>query len=399
MSLSQVETNFWLGALVTTLQGSIFVHYMPQILSQVGLDPAVATATPALDMPFLVHSVITAVLLALPGLVSLGADKVSAPTQSAIALLMSQWEKRLDSKERRVIIAMYDTMMKSDKPIQETLREFDPDGDGKITCWECKQALSHLDIPEDQCETLMGIMKRRFGDTTSLEIETWFDTLQELNLNARLADLDPSQKKQEPRLQHLGNQLQSKKTFVEIFNDLDKNNDGYITEEEFNELLKQKKLKNPLTEQEAHKVFSDADSVNVGYLNLFEFMNMMRKIVRVGIQEIGYGYLPLAWASLTAYWLGFGMEELGLVLTRLPDTFFMETSMTLPQLSATTEVTKLVQAILVAVALPISIGLTQKLCNDNKIDQVRFGLHAAIQVVMAAETLYLMIFASPVLMA
>ena len=94
LSMSQVETNFWLGALLTTLQGSVFVHYMPQILSEVGMDPAIAAATPALDMPFVAHSVITAGLLALPGLLSLAADKASIPLESMITSLRSQWEKR-----------------------------------------------------------------------------------------------------------------------------------------------------------------------------------------------------------------------------------------------------------------------------------------------------------------
>jgi hypothetical protein len=46
-------------------------------------------------------------------------------------------------------------------------------------------------------------------------------------------------------------------------------------------------------------------------------------------------------------------------------------------------------------ALPISIGLTQKLCNDNKIGGLRFGLHAVIQMALAAETLHLMLSSSP----
>jgi Ca2+-binding EF-hand superfamily protein len=285
--------------------------------------------------------------------------------------------------------------MKSNKPLQETLREFDPDGDGMISCWECKQALGRLELPENQCETLMGLMKRRFGNTTTVAIESWLDYFQELYLNARQAELGPSEKKQRSRMRQLGNELPFKKTFVEIFNDLDKDDDGFIPEEDFSALLDKSNLKTPLTDQERHELFSNADRLGNGRLNLFEFMTMMRKIVRVGIQEIGYGYLPLAWASLTAYWLSVGMKELGLSLARLPDTFFMDSSMTLPQIAASTEVVQAVQAILVVGALPISIGLTQKLCNDNKIGGLRFGLHAVIQMALAAETLHLMLSSSP----
>lgn len=384
--MSQVETNFWLGALLTALQGSVFVHYMPKILSEVGIDPAIAAATPALDMPFVAHAVITAGLMALPGLVSLAADKASIPLESMISSLQSQWAEKTDSTERRVVIDLYDRIMKSNKPLQETLREFDPDGDGMISCWECKQALGHLELPENQCETLMGLMKRRFGDTKTLAIESWLDYFQELYLNARQAELGPSEKTQKSRLQQLGNELPSKKTFVEIFNDLDKDDDGFISEEDFRALLDKSNLKTPLTDQERHELFRNADR---------EFMSMMRKVVRVGIQEIAYGYLPLAWASLTAYWLSIGMKELGLSLARLPDTFFMDNSMTLPHIAASTEVVHAIQAVLVIGALPISIGLTQKLCNDNKIGGLRFGLHALIQLALAAETLHLMLSSSP----
>jgi len=395
LSMSQVETNFWLGALLTVLQGSVFVHYMPMILLEVGIDPVIAAATPALDMPFAAHAVVTAGLLALPGLISLAADKASIPLESMINAIRGQWEMRTDSTEQRMVINMYDTIMKSDKPLQETLREFDPDDDGRISCWECKQALGHLKLPENQCETLMRLMKRRFGDTESLAIESWLDYFQELYVNARQAESGPSEMKHTSRLQQLGNELLTKKTFVEIFNELDRDGDGFITEEDFSAMLDKSNLKNPLTEQEKHDVFGSADILGSGRLNLFEFMSMMRKIVRVGIQEIGYGYLPLAWASLTAYWLGIGMKELGLSLARLPDTFFVDQSMTLPHISASTDVVLAVQAVLVAGALPISIGLTQKLCNDNKIGGLRFGLHAAIQVALAAGTLHLMLSSSP----
>jgi hypothetical protein len=93
------------------------------------------------------------------------------------------------------------------------------------------------------------------------------------------------------------------------------------------------------------------------------------------------------------------MQELGLSLARLPDTVFMEPSsiMNLPSISASPEVVQVVQAGLVLGALPFSIGLTQKLCNDNKTGNLRFGLHAAIQVAIAAATLHLML--SPILTA
>jgi hypothetical protein len=72
-------------------------------------------------------------------------------------------------------------------------------------------------------------------------------------------------------------------------------------------------------------------------------------------------------------------------------------TISLPYIAASPGVVQLVQAGLVLGALPISIGLTQKLCNDNKTGNLRFGVHAAIQVALAAATLHLML--SPMLMA
>jgi Ca2+-binding EF-hand superfamily protein len=281
-----VDTNFWLGALLTVLQGSVFVHYMPQILSDLGFDPAIATAPVALTVPFAAHSAVTAGLLALPGLVSLAADNASIPLQNAITSLRNQWESRSDSNQHRLIIELYDTIMKSDQPIQETLREFDPDGDGKISCWECKQALGHLQLPDTQCETLMGLMKQHFGDVDSLEIDAWLDYFQELYVNAREAELRPSDKKNMSRFRQLDNELPSKKTFVEIFNDLDTDDDGFISEKEFSTMIDKSNLKRPLSQKEKHDLFSKADVLGHGRLNLFEFMGVMRKIVRVGIQEM-----------------------------------------------------------------------------------------------------------------
>lgn len=393
LALSQVETNFWMGALLTVLQGSVLVHYMPKLLSDFGIDPSIATATPALDTPFLAHSAITVALLALPGLLSLAADRASIPLEYMITSLRSQWCKMMGSPKQREVIDMYEARMKSDKPLKETLKEFDPDGDGMISCWECKRAMEHLKLPESQCETLMGYMRQRIGDRQSLSIEEWLDNFQQIYIDARSPELEAFEKQRVSRLLKLGNALQTKKTFVEIFDELDKDNDGFISEVEFGALLDANKIH--LTNQDKHELFSNADVQQKGQLNLFEFMSIMRKIVRVGIQEIGYGYLPLAWASLTAYWLNTGLRELGLSLSRLPDTFFMDHSMmNLPHIAAGTEVVKAVQAALLLGAIPISVGLTQKLCDDNKIGGVRFGLHAAIQVTGAFATLYLMLSSS-----
>jgi Ca2+-binding EF-hand superfamily protein len=80
------------------------------------------------------------------------------------------------------------------------------------------------------------------------------------------------------------NEFLSKLTFVEIFNRLDKNGNGYISKDEFIAMSKDGYFKKPLSEQELSDLFVQADVLGTGRLNLFEFMSIMRKNVKVGIQ-------------------------------------------------------------------------------------------------------------------
>ena len=193
-------------------------------------------------------------------------------------------------------------------------------------------------------------------------------------------------------------QLETTKTFVELFDDLDRDGDGFILPGDFDALI-DRDFRIKRTWEEKLELFRSADVVGKGRLNLFEFMALMRKIAKAGIQEIGYGYLPLAWGSLTAYWVGLGLKELGLTLARLPDTFYLDRFFSLQDFSwvAGDGTVELVQTVLVLGALPVSIGLTQKLCDDNKITGLRFGVHAAVQVVGAWTTLYLMLSPNPLM--
>lgn len=143
-------------------------------------------------------------------------------------------------------------------------------------------------------------MKRRFGESNKLPIESWFDRLQELYFEVSRDGSGASNKIQQSRLMQLSNFLSSTKSFVEIFNGLDKDGDGFITEEEFSTLIDKKKVQSSLTKEDMGELFRFGDRLKNDRLNLFEFMSMLRKVVRVGIEEIIYGYLPFAWASLTA---------------------------------------------------------------------------------------------------
>ena len=393
MAVSQVETNFYMGALITILQGSVILHYIPRMLYNIGIDPVITTAAPGFNLNFFAYAAATIMILAFPGALSLLVDTVAVPLENALISLQDVWSEPTEETlhERFVIIKTYESLLQSDKSLEGILEELDPDGDGKISCWEFQRALRHLDLPEQECKTLMGSVRRRMGREwiDSVPIEDFLDTFQQLYIEA----------KGNSRLLPKRLPLETKKTFVELFTELDKDGDGFIMPGDFDKLL-DRDFKLQRTWEEKRELFRSADVIGQGRLNLFEFMTMMRKVAQAGIQEIGYGYLPLAWASLTAYWVGLGLKELGLTLARLPDTFYLESffpSIDLPSLVASDRTVALAQAFLIIGSVPISIGLTQKLCNDNKVGNVRFSLQAGVQVIGALTTLYLMLSPSPLM--
>jgi len=78
----------------------------------------------------------------------------------------------------------------------------------------------------------------------------------------------------------------------------------------------------------------------------------------------------------------------------LPDTFYLDgfiSSANLPSLIASTGVVQVVQIAVMVNIIPLSVGLTTKLCDDNNVGNLRFGLHASIQGALACSTLYLMV--------
>lgn len=392
LAISQVETNYWMGGLLTVLQGSVLLHYLPRIFYDLGIDPSIAKAGPGMDSEFFVHAAATVIVLMLPGLLSLFVDKIAVPLEDLWFQLQRSWGKPTieDEMDRRMIVDVYESILLADKSLKETLEELDPDGDGRISCWEFKRTLQHLELPRSQCEAITGLMRQRSGQQWigSMPIDGFLDLFQQLYMEARGNADSPRDKIQ----------LETTKTFVELFDDLDRDGDGFILPGDFDALI-DRDFRIKRTWEEKLELFRSADVVGKGRLNLFEFMALMRKIAKAGIQEIGYGYLPLAWGSLTAYWVGLGLKELGLTLARLPDTFYLDRFFSLQDFSwvAGDGTVELVQTVLVLGALPISIGLTQKLCDDNKITGLRFGVHAAVQVVGAWTTLYLMLSPNPLM--
>ena len=296
-----METNFWLGAIITILQGGVVLHYLPKILDAFDVNISIAAAPPAYDLQFAVHAAAAAVILAFPGVLAYAADAASVPLES----LVDVWKRKLTPRpaENGAIVMLYEAMLKQNIDVTEIIKEWDLDGDGSVSDWEMKEAFQLLNIPEYAHGLLQNILME--GTDGDPQVSSLMDTIQKLYFDIKEA------KEASPTYRDIAteNELKTKLTFVEIFNQLDKDGSGFICKAEFATMSDRGYYKKTLTKQESDDLFDSADVLGLGRLNLLEFMTIMRKIVKVGIQEIGYGYLPLAWGSLTSYWIGLGIKE------------------------------------------------------------------------------------------
>ncbi len=389
MALSQVETNFWLGGIVCILQGSVLLHYLPKILTDFGMDPTLATVGPAFNTSFATHALLAFAILGFPGGLSFIADTAAVPLESSVKVLQRQLTPT--PAENAAIKTLYESMLRQNADLSEAIKEWDQDGDGTVSDWEVKEVFKLLAIPEYKYDLLFNLLGEEEGRTVS----SLFDDIQELYFDVKEAQQGSTGLAATFKNQMCENDFETKLTFVEIFNRLDKDGSGFLSRDEFTSMSKGGYFKKSLSEDELSDLFDQADVLGAWRLNLFEFMSILRKNVKIGIQEIGYGYLPLSWGSLTAYWLGLGMQELGLTLARVPSTFNVWISQglrdSIPQYVFDTSTIHVVQASVMLMSYIASVALTQKLCDDNRIGPVRFATHAVTQSIGAAITLYLML--------
>jgi hypothetical protein len=269
---SQVSTNFWLGGIITILQGSVILHHLPKILEDLGIDPSYSTAPPALDLPFAIHAAISLFILGFPGTLSYAADVLSQPLESAVSV----WQRQLTRHpaENAAAVQLYESLLKKDNDINP----LDLDQDGMVSDWEMKEGFKQLGINENQSKILLDILLKGEEDN-GIPIPDLLDKLQELYFDIKEVD----QGNTSYQSIKAENELSTKLTFVEIFNKLDKEGTGYITKDQFMSMSDQGYFKVPLTKVESDKLFTQADYFLTGKLNLFEFMGILRKTVKVGI--------------------------------------------------------------------------------------------------------------------
>ena len=209
LAKSQVKTNFWLGGIVTILQGSVVLHYLPKILHKVGMDISIATSKPALDLPFAIHAVLSAVILVSPGTLALVADLAAVPLES----LSNVWKRELTPHpaENAAIVNLYESLLNQGMDFSTTMAEWDLDGDGRVSDWEMNEGFNALNIPENQQKLLQNVFKQE--NDVDMTISMLIDEIQDLYFAIK-------ETKQPLHPTYLSiieeNELQTKLTFIEM---------------------------------------------------------------------------------------------------------------------------------------------------------------------------------------
>ena len=136
MAKSQVKTNVWLGGIITILQGSVVLHYLPKILHKVGMDISIATSKPVLNLPLGIHAVLSAVILASPGTLALVANLAAVPLES----LSNVWKRELTPHPAKnaVIVNLFESLLNQGMDFSTTMAEWDLDGNGRVSDWKMK---------------------------------------------------------------------------------------------------------------------------------------------------------------------------------------------------------------------------------------------------------------------
>jgi len=176
--------------------------------------------------------------------------------------------------EKQMVVKLYEAILRADFTLKETLEEFDPDGDGVVSPWEFKQALTKckVDVPESQIVTLMRLIDRGDG---KLDVGSFLDRFQVVYSTAAEQGLDNAKasggaQKVRMILADVGRKLMKQKSRIQVFQDIDTNGDGFISEDEFYSMIDRLSLTN-CTAQDKKEMWMYVDVNGDGHLNYLEF--------------------------------------------------------------------------------------------------------------------------------
>mmetsp|Transcript_36929 Transcript_36929/g.86929 ORF Transcript_36929/g.86929 Transcript_36929/m.86929 type:complete len:933 (+) Transcript_36929:129-2927(+) len=175
--------------------------------------------------------------------------------------------------EKQMVVKLYEAILRADFTLKETLAEFDPDGDGVVSPWEFKQALQkcNVDVPEQQIVTLMRLIDRGDG---KLDVGSFLDRFQVVYSTAADEGAANVGSQTSGRVRNLladvGRNLLKRKSRIQVFQDMDTNGDGFISEDEFYSMLDRLQL-NGVAQNDKQDMWSYVDVNGDGHLNYLEF--------------------------------------------------------------------------------------------------------------------------------
>jgi len=171
--------------------------------------------------------------------------------------------------ENKVVLKFYESLLRSDLTLKQTLDMFDQDGDGKVSPLEFKQALAcaEADLPEAQVNAILRVIDRDANGM--LHVSDFLDRFQVVYSLASGGGIKMDEGTRK-LLNAVGRKLLGTRSRVDTFKTIDTNGDGYIDENEFCAAMKSLKMQE-LTPQMSKKLWSVVDVNGDGHLNYFEF--------------------------------------------------------------------------------------------------------------------------------
>jgi len=174
--------------------------------------------------------------------------------------------------EYKMVHKVYESLLYSDKPLQQIIAMFDSDGDGLVSPLEFKQAIqaANIGIPESQINAILRVIDR--NKDGKLAVSAFLDRFQVVYSYGRKLkneDVDKTKTVNVELLNKIGKELVGMRSRVDAFQSIDVNHDGYLTKDEFYSALET--LAISLSEEEKLKIWSAVDVNEDGHLNYLEF--------------------------------------------------------------------------------------------------------------------------------
>jgi len=171
--------------------------------------------------------------------------------------------------ENKIVLKFYESLLRSDLTLKQTLEMFDQDGDGKVSPLEFKQALAcaQTNLPEAQVNAILRVIDR--DASGKLNVQDFLDRFQVVYNKTKEGEpaLSPDLRNM---MGKIGRMLIGGNSRVDVFKRIDTNGDGYVDQKEFYAALDSLKL-DGVTQGQKQQIWAAVDVNGDGHLNYFEF--------------------------------------------------------------------------------------------------------------------------------